>query len=244
MDCLVIIPARYASTRFPGKPLKMLAGKPVIEHVYERAVRAVGAGRVLVATDDERIRRAVEDFGGTAVMTSEQCANGTERCREAYLKCGRTAAVVVNVQGDEPLVDPTQIRALAEATAQQGVDIATLVRRPEADEDVADPSLPKVVTDLEDNALYFSRMPIPCHRDGDRSGHLVHVGMYGFRSGVLCQVALLPPSPLEQAEKLEQLRWLQNGRRIRTVMTAVRTVGIDTPQDLARAEQLLARGKA
>lgn len=244
MKSLVIIPARYASTRFPGKPLKLLAGRPVVQHVYERAALAVGAGNVMVATDDERIARAVRGFGGRAVMTSATCANGTERCREAYLASGSDADVVVNVQGDEPLVDPRQITDLVNATAAEGVDIATLVRRPQPDEYVDDPSLPKVVTDLDGNALYFSRSAIPHYRDGGAQpgDYLVHVGMYGFRAPALLRVAQLPPSPLEQAEKLEQLRWLQHGLRIRTALTTTRTVGIDTPDDLKKAEEILKNG--
>lgn len=240
MRTIAIIPARYASTRFPGKPLACLYGKPVIQHVYERAIQALGDGNVFVATDSEQILNAVAKFGGTAIITSESCANGTERVREAYGKCGIQADAVINIQGDEPMIDPRQITTLAQLLTRPNTQIATLVRRILADEDATDPALVKAVTALDGTALYFSRAAIPFYRDGGDGARLAHVGMYGFKTDVLLALASLTPTPLEQAEKLEQLRWLQHGYRIVTAMTDIRTVGIDTPQDLEQAEKLMA----
>lgn len=246
-DFIGIIPARYASTRFPGKPLAMIGGKPMIQRVCEQASKALG--RVVVATDDERIRRCVENFGGEAVMTSPDHRSGTDRCREAYANCGSRARVVINIQGDEPFIDPRQIQALTDCfTANPDCRIATLVRRfdPALGWDALfNPNTPKVVLDNEGNALMFSRSIIPYVRNKPwqewigSAEFFTHVGMYGYRADALDEITRLPQSSLEKAESLEQLRWLQAGYRIATAVTDIPTVGIDTPEDLERACALL-----
>ena len=250
MKFIAIIPARYASTRFPGKPLAMLGGKPVVQRVYERVAAEFDA--VAVATDDERIRDAVAAFGGRAVMTSPDHRSGTDRCREAYetlcREQGCTYDVVVNVQGDEPFISPSQIRALTACFDDGRTDIATLVK-PFAPSDgieaLENPNSPKVVIDNESRAIYFSRSVIPYLRGVERSEWLArhtfykHIGMYAFRRDVLREVTSLPQSSLERAESLEQLRWLENGYKIGVGITDIETVGIDTPEDLARAEEFL-----
>lgn len=245
MKFLGIIPARYASTRFPGKPLALLGGKPVIQRVYERASQAM---EVVVATDDSRIYDAVKAFGGNVVMTSTAHRSGTDRCREAYANYGVEADVVINIQGDEPFIAPSQIEALKACFDDPDVDIATLVRPfdPARGYDaLEDPNTPKVVVADNGDALYFSRSVIPYVRGKERSewpavhGYFTHVGVYAFRTPVLCKIVELPRSPLELAESLEQLRWLQGGYRIRTAVTLAPSVGIDTPADLAEAERLI-----
>ena len=250
MKFIAIIPARYASTRFPGKPLAMLGGKPVVQRVYERVAAEFDA--VAVATDGERIRDAVAAFGGRAVMTSPDHRSGTDRCREAYetlcREQGCTYDVVVNVQGDEPFISPSQIRALTACFDDERTDIATLVK-PFAPSDgieaLENPNSPKVVIDNESRAIYFSRSVIPYLRGVERSEWLArhtfykHIGMYAFRRDVLREVTSLPQSSLERAESLEQLRWLENGYKIGVGITDIETVGIDTPEDLARAEEFL-----
>lgn len=245
-----IIPARYASTRFPGKPLAMIGGKPMIQRVYEQASKALE--RVVVATDDSRIIDAVNNFGGEAVMTSEAHRSGTDRCREAYANCGSDATVIINIQGDEPFIDPRQIRSLTECfTADADCRIATLVRRfdPALGWDALfNPNTPKVVLDKQGNALMFSRSIIPYVRNHpwqewiESAEFFTHVGMYGYRADTLAEITRLPQSPLEIAESLEQLRWLQAGYRIATAVTDIPTIGIDTPDDLARAEAMLSQG--
>lgn len=246
MKFIAIIPARYASTRFPGKPLALLGGKPVIRRVYEQVAGAVD--EVAVATDDERIAEAVAAFGGRAVMTSPDHRSGTDRCREAFDKLGGEHDVVINVQGDEPFIRPEQIEALKRCFDDPQTDIATLVK-PFAPADgwaaLENPNSPKVVLDGRSRALYFSRSVIPYLRGVPREEWLErhtfykHIGMYGFRADVLRRVASLPQSPLERAESLEQLRWLENGYRIGVAVTEFETVGIDTPEDLVRAEEFL-----
>lgn len=252
MEYVAIIPARYASTRFPGKPLALLGGKMVIERVYRRAQEALGDGNVAVATDDERIVKAVESFGGQAVMTSASHRSGTDRCYEAYQTLGSKADIVVNIQGDEPFISPDQIRSLMACFDDPTVDIATLVRplAPTTSfEELNNPNRPKVVTACNGDALYFSRSIIPYLRGIEkeewtsRHRYLHHVGMYAFRSTTLGHIVTLPPSPLEVAESLEQLRWLQNGCRIRTAETDIETIGIDTPADLEAAELFLNSNK-
>ena len=248
MKIIAIIPARYASTRFPGKPLAMLGGKTVIERVYTQVSKVQGID-VLVATDDDRILRAVEAFGGRAVMTSPSHPSGTDRCYEAYLNSGSDADIVINVQGDEPFIEPSQIEALAGCFDTPDTDIATLVRSSAHGNvtaaDLADPNKPKVVLDDNMNALYFSRQAIPYVRGEEPSTWLdhtlyhTHVGIYAFRADVLAQVVRLQRSPLEKAESLEQLRWLQAGYKIRAALTACNTIGIDTPADLRAAEDYL-----
>lgn len=243
-----IIPARYASSRFPGKPLAILGNRPVIEHTYRRASSVLPD--VLVATDDSRILRCVEEFGGRAVMTSENHRSGTDRCLEAFRNSGSDADVIINIQGDEPFIHPSQIEAVMECFSDPTVDIATLCRPFPADASysaLSDPNTVKLVTDLSGNAMYFSRSLIPFDRALQDSPEMLaatglyhaHVGLYAYRASVLEKIAALPQSPLEKAESLEQLRWLQNGYRIRVARTTHPTVGIDTPADLEAARQYL-----
>lgn len=243
---IAIIPARYASTRFPGKPLAMLAGKPVIQRVWEQVSGVIDAA--LVATDDERIAQAVESFGGRAIMTSPDHKSGTDRCWEAYQKQGEEFDVVINVQGDEPFIAHSQLRAIMACFEDENTDIATLVK-PFAEEDglaaLENPNSPKVVLDNNSCAVYFSRSVIPYLRGVEREEWLKHhtfykhIGMYAFRRDVLGEVTSLPQSILEKAESLEQLRWLENGYKIGVGISDVETVGIDTPEDLERAEEFL-----
>lgn len=246
MKFLAIIPARYASTRFEGKPLAVLGGKPVIQRVYEQVSAVTDA---VVATDDERIFKAVEDFGGRVVMTSPDHKSGTDRCWEAYCNSGVEYDVIVNVQGDEPFIRRSQIEAIEKCFDDPATDIATLVRpfsEEEGLEALENPNSPKVVLDSEQRAIYFSRSVIPYLRGVDRSEWLKrhtfykHIGMYAFRTEVLKRITALPQSTLEKAESLEQLRWLENGYRIGVGITDAETIGIDTPEDLKKAEEWLA----
>ncbi len=243
MKFIAIIPARYASTRFPGKPLAMLGGKTVIQRVYEQACSVLG--EAYVATDDERIFAAVESFGGKAVMTSTQHKSGTDRIEEAVNKTQTDADVIINIQGDEPFIQRSQIETLCGLFDNPQTQIATLGKPFESIEAAENPNSPKIVTDLNGYALYFSRSVIPYIRGKERAEwlgsfcFLKHIGLYAYRREVLHEVTRLPQSPLELAESLEQLRWLQNGYRIRVGLTDVETVGIDTPEDLHRAEEFL-----
>lgn len=246
MKFSAIIPARYASTRFPGKPLVKIGGKMMIQRVYERVSEAIDD--VYVATDDERIFNAVEAFGGKAVMTSCEHRSGTDRCREAFLKACPDADVVVNVQGDEPFVAESQIELVKECFKDESVDIATLVRQfnpADGFEALSNPNTPKVVLGRDMQALYFSRSIIPYIRGKEQADwanahtFYTHIGMYAYRADVLESITKLPQSTLELAESLEQLRWLENGYKIRVGVTDVQTIGIDTPEDLARAEEYL-----
>lgn len=250
MKFIAIIPARYASTRFPGKPLALLGGKPVIQRVYEQVAGVLDDA--VVATDDRRIYDAVLAFGGKAEMTSTEHRSGTDRCWEAYRKQGGAYDVVVNVQGDEPFIRPAQLEALKRCFDDSETQIATLVK-PFAEKDgleaLENPNSPKVVLDGRSRALYFSRSVIPYLRGVDRAEWLrrhtyyKHIGIYAFRTEVLREVTALPQSPLELAESLEQLRWLENGYRIGVGVTNFDTVGIDTPEDLERAERFLKEKK-
>ncbi len=237
-----IIPARYASTRFPGKPLAVIEGKTMIERVYTQAQKALD--EVVVATDDDRILNEVERFGGRAVMTSPNHRSGTDRCREALALSGSDATVVINIQGDEPFIAPSQIEALKRCFDRPDVDIATLARvfdKSKGFDALFDPNVVKLTRSLRGDALYFSRSIIPYVRGHewkewlDTAEFLTHVGMYGYRSRVLDEITRLPQSSLELAESLEQLRWLQNGYRIAVDLTSEPTIGIDTPDDLAAA---------
>lgn len=241
-----IIPARYASTRFPGKPLADIGGMTMIERVYRQASKALDS--VVVATDDTRIFDTVEAFGGKAVMTSTEHRSGTDRCYEAYRLSGSDASVIVNIQGDEPFVDPRQIEAVKDCFDSPDVEIATLVRRfdpARGYEALANPNTPKVVLDDNRNALYFSRSVIPFVRGAEReawpekTAYYTHIGMYAYRASVLAEIVRLPQSSLELAESLEQLRWLQSGYRIRAGITDIATIGIDTPADLEAAIRYL-----
>lgn len=245
MKFTAVIPARYASTRFPGKPLAMLGGKTVIQRVYEQAASVLS--EVYVATDDERILSAVEAFGGRAVMTRADHKSGTDRIEEAVEKTGTQADVIINVQGDEPFIQPSQIKTLMALFDDPQTQIGTLGKRFDSMDAVNNPNSPKIVTDHRGFALYFSRSVIPFIRGVESDewlSHypfLKHLGVYAYRREVLAEVTRLPQGQLEKAESLEQLRWLENGYRIRVGLTDVETVGIDTPADLERAEQFLAQ---
>ena len=243
MKLIGIIPARYASTRFPGKPLAILGGKTVIERVYEKVSSVLSD--CYVATDDQRIADAVVAFGGRVVMTSADHKSGTDRIAEAMEKIGGDFDVVVNVQGDEPFIHPEQIVTLCHCFDEPKTQIATLGKPFASMAEVENPNSPKIVVDNRGFALYFSRSVIPFVRGVEREewlSHypfLKHLGLYAYRTKVLREVTLLPQSSLEKAESLEQLRWLENGYRIRVGLTDQETVGIDTPEDLERAEKYL-----
>ena len=246
MRSIAIIPARYASTRFPAKPLAILGGKMVIERVYEQVKKAID--KVVVATDDERIYDAVMSFGGEVVMTSSEHRSGTDRCAEAYEKLGYEADIVLNIQGDEPFIAPEQIETLVKCFDSEKIDIATLVKPFSAEDGIdalENPNSPKVVINEAQEAIYFSRSVVPYLRGVERSEWLKnhtfykHIGIYAFRAETLKRVTTLPQSPLEKAESLEQLRWLESGYKIGVGVTNIETVGIDTPEDLERAEQFL-----
>lgn len=243
MKIIAIIPARYASTRFPGKPLAMLSGKPVIQHVYEKVNALITD--TWVATDDKRIFQAVEQFGGKAVMTRTDHQSGTDRIQEAVTKIGSDADVVINIQGDEPFIRTSQIETVCRLFDDPQTQIATIGKL-FTDMDATDnPNSPKIVTDTRGFALYFSRSVIPFVRGvehKDWMSHypfLKHLGIYAYRKEVLGEITQLPQSALEKAESLEQLRWLENGYRIKVGRTDVETIGIDTPEDLQRAEIFL-----
>ncbi len=248
MKFIGIIPARYASTRFPGKPLALLGGRPVIQHVYEKAVAAIG--EAYVATDDQRIFEVVKAFGGQAVMTRSDHQSGTDRIEEACEKIGTDADVIINIQGDEPFVAVSQIETLKGLFNHPQTQIGTLGKRFESIEAVMNPNSPKIVTDKTGFALYFSRSVIPYIRGKEQDvwinhfPYLKHLGIYAYRRETLYEITHLPSSSLELAESLEQLRWLENGYRIRVGITEVETVGIDTPEDLQRAEAFLLKQKS
>jgi 3-deoxy-manno-octulosonate cytidylyltransferase (CMP-KDO synthetase) len=239
---VAVIPARWASTRFPGKPLALLAGRPLILHVLE-ACRSSGAfSDIRVATDDDRIARTVTDAGGAVERTAAHHHSGTDRVAEVGSRLPVSAEVVVNVQGDEPLVHPESLRALAAAFDDPAVEMATLIR-PLRAEERSSRHVVKVVVDVQSDALYFSREDVPFSRDGAAVERWAHHGLYGYRRATLLRLAALPPTPLEQAESLEQLRALEHGIRIRCVRTTHLGIGVDTPEDLARAEALLGSRK-
>lgn len=233
-----IIPARYASTRFPGKPLADINGKIMIQRVYEKVSGILDD--VYVATDDERILNAVKDFGGNAIMTSDQHKSGTDRCLEAYNKTGKQFDVIINIQGDEPFIQPEQIKALQDCFLDNDTQIATLVKAINRNDEstLFNPNIPKVVLSKDNYALYFSRSTIPHIRGKEKEEWLAqhtyykHIGIYAYRAEVLKKITALPQSSLEIAESLEQLRWLENGYRIKAGITTQETIGIDTPEDL------------
>lgn len=243
MKFIGIIPARYASTRFPGKPLALLGGKTVIQRVYEQVVSVLG--EAYVATDDERIYNTVEQFGGRAIMTRNDHKSGTDRIQEAVEKIQTDADVIINVQGDEPFIQKSQLETVKHLFDDPQTQIATLGKPFENMEAVENPNSPKIICDLNGYAMYFSRSVIPYIRGKEQKEwiqhfpFLKHIGLYAYRREVLSEVTKLPQSPLEIAESLEQLRWLQNGYRIKVGLTDVETIGIDTPDDLARAEAFL-----
>lgn len=247
MNFIGIIPARYASTRFPAKPLAMLGGKPVIQRVYEQVSKSMDA--VYVATDDQRIYQAVEQFGGKVVMTGTDLKSGTDRCQQAYQRIGETYDVIVNIQGDEPFIQSAQLDTIRKCFDDPDTQIATLVKpfTPEQGfEALANVNSPKVVVDKNMRAIYFSRSIIPYIRKGEQKDWMTmhtyykHIGLYAYRAEVLAEITALPQSSLEIAESLEQLRWIENGYTIKVGVTDIETIGIDTPEDLARAERFLA----
>ena len=241
---IAIIPARYAAKRLPGKPLVTLAGKSMIERVWARVSRAQKISRVIVATDDERILQAVAAFGGEAVMTRAEHRSGTERVAEVAATAIRGGDdIFVNVQGDEPLIEPEAIDAAVEAMeSDEQVLIATLAVPITRPADIMDPNIVKVVLDFDDNALYFSRAPIPWVRDREapvHARHLKHLGLYSFRRAALLDFPTLPLGDLERVEQLEQLRWMENGYKIRVAETSHDSISVDVAEDVARVEELL-----
>jgi len=240
---VVVIPARYGSTRLPGKPLVSLAGQAMIQRVYERARLARRVSRVIVATDDERIVKAVEAFGGQARMTRHDHRTGTERVAE--VAAHEAGDIFLNVQGDEPLIDPSSIDTAAGALLDDPqVAVATVATPVKVPADIMDPNICKVVLDSDENALYFSRAPIPWVRDTGatvQARHLKHLGLYAFRRDALLEYPTLPQGDLERLEQLEQLRWLENGWKIRVAEVAHDAVSVDVPEDIARVEKLLAK---
>lgn len=245
MKIIGIIPARYASSRFPGKPLAMIYGKAMVMHVYERAQEAACFGEVLVATDDERIFEHVTQEGGKAIMTSPGHPSGTDRVFEACMQIlGENAAlneyVVINIQGDEPFIDPKAIRSLTKVFDTPGAGIATLIKKITNEKELFDENVVKVIPGKNKQALYFSRSALPFIRDKNTSGWLSahsffkHIGIYAYRADILKAITELPPSPLEKAEGLEQLRWLENGYPIHTEATDYESLSVDTPGDLSK----------
>lgn len=237
-----LIPARFASTRFPGKPLADIGGKPMIQRVYEQASKVLPV--VYVATDDDRIANAVTSFGGKVVMTSVNHQSGTDRCREALEKAqeleNRTFNAVINIQGDEPFINPKQIEQLAAAFEDESTEIATLIKKVSSKDDLFNANKPKVVVNLKGEALYFSRSPIPYLRGIEQDAwHAVHtfynhIGLYGYRADILDQITRLEQGILEKCESLEQLRWLENGYKIAVYETDMESISIDTPEDLQK----------
>lgn len=251
MKFIGIIPARYASTRFPGKPLADMAGKPMIQRVYEQVKDVLDA--VCVATDDTRIMEAVKAFGGNVVMTSDTHRSGTDRCYEAFMKVGEGFDIVINIQGDEPFIHPEQVETIKGCFADGNTEIATLVKPFKADDDfestLFNPNSPKVVVNKRGEAMYFSRSIIPYIRGKKYTEWLPnhvfykHIGMYAYRADILKEITQLPQSTLELAESLEQLRWLENGYKIKVGVTELETIGIDTPEDMQKALDFLSSQK-
>lgn len=241
-----IIPARYASTRFPGKPLQLIGGKSMIQRVYEQVSKVLPT--VCVATDDQRIFDAVEAFGGKVVMTSEHHKSGTDRCYEAFTKVGAGKSIVINIQGDEPFIQTSQIETICHCFDQEETQIATLVKpfKPaDGTKSLFNPNSPKVLLNKNSEAIYFSRNVIPYIRGKEQEKwiqlhtYYKHIGLYAYRGDVLKEITQLPQSSLELAESLEQLRWIENGYKIKVGITEVETIGIDTPDDLKAAEAFL-----
>jgi 3-deoxy-manno-octulosonate cytidylyltransferase (CMP-KDO synthetase) len=243
MRVVAIIPARYASTRFPGKPLVDIGGKSMIQRVFEQVQSCSAIAEVMVATDDDRILQHVGSLGVRCVMTSPHHPSGTDRCLEAYQLSGLQADCILNVQGDEPFVDPKQLNALAQLIARPDVSIATLVKAITDAETLFDASKVKVVMNAHSQALYFSRQAIPFNRNSEQAVWLSqhtyykHLGLYAYKPEVLREICALSPSSLEKAESLEQLRWIENGYAIHVAITEIESPAIDTPEDLAAVLQ-------
>lgn len=239
MKILGIIPARFASTRFPGKPLVVINGKTMIQRVYEQAIKTKSLAKVVVATDDVRIAAEVVRFGGEYLMTADTHVSGTDRCAEVTAKMS-DYDTVINIQGDEPYIDPTQIELLCSCFVDDETQIATLIKEIHSEEELFNLNIPKVVLNNRNEALYFSRQTIPFVRTATKEHWLnaqrfyKHIGIYGYRRNVLLEITKLTPSVLELAERLEQLRWIANGYTIKTKLTDLETIAIDTPEDLKR----------
>ncbi len=239
MKILGIIPARYASTRLPGKPLVQIAGKTMIQHVYEQAKKSL-LDTVLVATDDDRIINEVNKFGGLSMLTSEHHKSGTDRCAEVS-KAYPDYDLIINIQGDEPFIDPKQIDLLISVIQKPETQIATLIKKIETEKDLFDVNTPKVITNKNNEAIYFSRQTIPFLRNFEKEGWLQnhtffkHIGIYAYKKEVLAAISLLQTGFLENAEHLEQLRWLENGYQIQTAITTIETLSVDTEEDLKAA---------
>ncbi len=239
MKILGIIPARYASTRFPGKPLVQIHGKSMLQRVYEQAKKCSALSEVIVATDDERIMSHVVHFGGFCVMTSPDHQSGTDRCAEVAAMHPEYH-VVINIQGDEPYIDPEQIAKVAACFSSENVQLATLMKKINSLEELNNPNSPKVMVNRHSEAIYFSRTPLPYLRGYEQHDWLLHytyfkhIGIYGYRADVLKQITKLPVSSLEKAESLEQLRWIENGFRIKVAETHLETYAVDVPEDLER----------
>ena len=233
MNSLGVIPARYASTRFPGKPLVDIKGKTMIQRVYEQSMLA-NLDKVVVATDDERIAAEVNRFGGEFVMTASTHQSGTDRCAEV-VKNLPGYDIVINIQGDEPFIDPKQINLIRDCFADPEVKLATLIKEIHSEEELFNPNVPKVVIGTQQQAIYFSRHPIPYLRQPTQSHqYYKHIGIYGYQTATLLEITRLNPSLLELAESLEQLRWIENGYQIQTKLTTIETIAIDSPSDLLK----------
>ncbi len=244
MKILGIIPARYASTRFPGKPLADICGKSMIQRVFEQAAKAETLTKVVVATDDERIFQHVLSFGGAAILTSDQHESGTDRCAEVAKQFPEFEGII-NIQGDEPLIDPSQIDLLGATLSQNDVQLATLIKQIKTEDELFNPNTPKVILNKNEQAIYFSRQPLPYLRGIAESEWLQnhtfykHIGIYGYRAQTLATITQLPVSSLEKAESLEQLRWIENGMAIQTAITDAESLAVDTPEDLQKIIQLI-----
>ncbi len=243
LSVLAIIPARFASTRFPGKPLVEISDKSMIQRTYEQVCKVGNWADVIIATDDERIKLAAEKFGARVMMTSQEHMTGTDRCAEVLSTCNLKVDYVVNIQGDEPFIDPKQIQALISGFSNRP-ELVTLIKRIADLGTLFNPNSPKVIVDAQKQAIYFSRQTLPYLRSVPQDQWLnkgvfyKHIGLYAYRADVLPTLAKLQPSPLELAESLEQLRWIENGYQIQTVETNIETIGIDTPEDLERIKEL------
>lgn len=245
MNIIGIIPARYNSSRFPGKPLVDIGGKPMIQRVYEQAQKSSRLKQVIIATDDERIFDVAKKFGALVYMTSDTHPSGTDRCAEVLEKLHDHTDVIINIQGDEPFIDPRQIDLLCHCFSDPQTEIATLVIPIKKNEELFNPNTPKVVFNTGQFALYFSRSPIPHYRGRnekdwlDGSNYYKHIGLYGYRAETLRKITHMLPSPLELTESLEQLRWLENGIRIKIALTELETIAIDSPEDLKKISHLI-----
>jgi len=247
MKTAIIIPSRLGSTRLPRKPLRQIAGMTLVERVYRQCKKANGIDMVLIATDSDEIAKHVNSFGAGAIMTPEECANGTERVAYAARHLADDFDVIINVQGDEPLIDPKVIEKVAEAFENDDVSIATAISAIKDAESINNPNIAKVVTDKNDNIIYFSRSVIPFDRDGDMTytsygtytSYWKHIGIYGFRRKILEEIKHLPTTELEEIEKLEQLRWLYHGYKIKAIRVDYNSVEVNTEEDVKKVEEIL-----